>query len=107
MKDYYDIYYLSNKFDFNGKVLAEALAKTFANRGHSFTIEQFEQVMSFSANSVMNKKWKAFVRKINIKTDDFDIILKTIKVFLIEPFTAAIENREFVNRWSAAGGKWY
>lgn len=107
MKDYYDIYYLSNKFDFNGKVLAEALAKTFANRGHSFTIEQFEQVMSFSANSVMNKKWKAFVRKINIKTDDFDIILKTIKVFLIEPFTAAIENREFVNRWSAASGKWY
>ncbi len=29
MKDYYDIYYLANKFDFDGKVLSEALKKTF------------------------------------------------------------------------------
>ena len=48
MKDYYDIYYLANKFDFDGKVLTEALKKTFENRGHAFAIEQFEQVMSFA-----------------------------------------------------------
>lgn len=29
MKDYYDIYYLANKFDFDGKVLTEALNKNF------------------------------------------------------------------------------
>ena len=46
MKDYYDIYYLANKFDFEGSVLTEALRKTFENRGHTFTVEQFEQVMS-------------------------------------------------------------
>ena len=34
MKDYYDIYYLASKFDFEGKILAEALHRTFANRGH-------------------------------------------------------------------------
>lgn len=27
MKDYYDIYYLANKFDFDGAVLTEALKK--------------------------------------------------------------------------------
>ena len=27
MKDYYDIYYLANKFDFDGVVLTEALKK--------------------------------------------------------------------------------
>ena len=32
MKDYYDIYYLANKFDFDGAVLTEALRKTFVNR---------------------------------------------------------------------------
>ena len=53
MKDYYDIYYLANKFDFDGKVLTEALNKTFENRGHAFTIEQFEQVMSFADDSAM------------------------------------------------------
>ena len=34
MKDYYDIYYLANKFDFDGAILTEALRKTFENRGH-------------------------------------------------------------------------
>ena len=29
MKDYYDIYYLANKFDFDGVTLTEALKKTF------------------------------------------------------------------------------
>ena len=42
MKDYYDIYYLANKFDFDGAILTEALRKTFGNRGHTFTVEQFE-----------------------------------------------------------------
>ena len=56
MKDYYDIYYLSNKFDFDGSVLAEALRKTFENRGHTFTVEQFEQVMAFDDDETMQKK---------------------------------------------------
>lgn len=53
MKDYYDIYYLANKFDFEGSVLTEALRKTFENRGHTFTVEQFEQVMAFDDDDAM------------------------------------------------------
>jgi len=88
MKDYYDIYYLANKFDFDGKVLTEALRKTFTNREHNFTLEQFEQVMAFDSDEAMQKKWKAFVRKIDTKTDDYSIVLKTIKTFLIKPFSS-------------------
>ena len=106
MKDYYDIYYLANKFDFDGKVLTEALKKTFENRGHSFTIEQFEQVMRFDNDEAMQKKWKAFVRKIGIKTDDYSTVLKTIKVFLTKPFTAAVGGKEFTPKWSANNGEW-
>ena len=65
MKDYYDIYYLASKFDFDGVTLTEALKKTFENRGHSFTIAQFEQVMTFDNDDAMQKKWKAFIRKID------------------------------------------
>ena len=106
MKDYYDIYYIANKFDFDGGVLTEALRKTFANREHNFTIEQFEQVMSFGDDAAMQKKWKAFVRKINTKTGDYSTILKTIRNFLEKPFTAAAENKTFAERWSAANSKW-
>lgn len=106
MKDYYDIYYLANKFDFDGKVLTEALRRTFQNREHNFTVEQFEQVMSFDEDTAMQKKWKAFVRKIETKTDDFGTVLKTIKAFLTKPFTAAIENKAFSEQWSANQNEW-
>ena len=97
MKDYYDIYYLANKFDFDGATLTEALKKTFENRG---------QVMSFDNDEAMQKKWKAFVRKIDIKTDDYSTVLKTIKVFLTKPFTAAVGGKEFTPKWSANNGEW-
>lgn len=45
-------------------ILTEALRKTFENRGHIFTIEQFEQVMAFDDDEAMQKKWKVFCRKI-------------------------------------------
>ena len=106
MKDYYDIYYLANKFDFDGATLRKALKKTFENRGHAFTMEQFEQVMAFAENDAMQKKWKAFCGKIDTKTDDFNTVLKTIKEFLIEPFTAAVENKEFEEKWTALEIKW-
>ena len=106
MKDYYDIYYIANKFDFDGEVLTEALRKTFSNREHSFSPEQFKQVMSFADDAAMQKKWKAFVRKINTKTDDYSTVLKTIRIFLEQPFTAAVENITFAERWSAADGEW-
>lgn len=106
MKDYYDIYYLANKFDFDGKVLAEALRKTFSNREHYFTAEQFDRIMGFGNDMAMQKKWKAFVRKIDIKTDDYSIVLKTIKAFLTKPFTAAVEGKELAEQWIAANSQW-
>lgn len=106
MKDYYDIYYLANKFDFDGKVLAEALRKTFKNRGHDFTAEQFEQVMCFDDDPAMQKKWKNFIRKIDTETDDFSMVLKTINTFLAKPFKAAIEDKELAENWSATNGVW-
>ena len=106
MKDYYDIYYLANKFDFDGALLAEAMKKTFANRNHSFTVEQFEQVMAFDGDEAMRKKWKAFCRKTDIKTVDYSTVLKAIRSLLSEPFAAAVEGRNYVKRWSGSENKW-
>lgn len=106
MKDYYDLYYLANKFDFDGATLMVALKKTFENRGHHFTIAHFEQVMTFGSDDAMQKKWKAFCRKIDTKTDSFNMVLKMIRKFLAKPYNAAVENKEFAESWSASNEKW-
>lgn len=106
MKDYYDVYYLSNKFDFDGKVLCEALSKTFANREHKFTIEQFEQIMTFDSDNGMQMKWKAFTKKIDVKMDEFSVILKSINEFLCEPYIAVMNGQTFEKQWKANIGSW-
>ena len=91
MKDYYDLWYLANHYEFNIEVLAEALKKTFANRGHKYTVEQFEQIMTFDADDGMQKKWWAFTKKTGAETGDFRSVLETIRAFLIEPYRLALE----------------
>lgn len=106
MKDYYDIYYLSHKFDFDGKVLCEALGKTFANREHEFTIEQFTQIMTFDEDDGMQKKWRAFTRKIDVETDEFSKVLDGIAAFLREPYIAVLNRGILDMQWMAASADW-
>ena len=82
MKDYYDIYYLANKFEFNALSLSQAIQRTFANRGHAFSLSRFEQVMNFGVDETMQKKWKAFCRKLNTPMPDFQSVLEGINCFL-------------------------
>ena len=106
MKDYYDIYYLSHKFDFEGEVLCEALSKTFTNREHDFTFEQFKQIMTFDSDDGMQKKWKAFTKKIDVEMEAFSMILHSINAFLLEPYTAVINGTIFEKQWAANQGGW-
>jgi len=106
MKDYYDIYYLSNRFDFDGKTLTEALRKTFLNRGHTFSSEQFERVIGFANDVAMQKKWKAFITKIDGKAVDYTSVLMNIKTFLESPLIALEQEEEYTKYWFALEGKW-
>lgn len=105
MKDYYDIYYLANKFDFNGKTLTEAMKKTFANRNRTFTIEQFDQMLSFSTDDAMQKKWMAFCKKVNTESN-FDAVLETIRVFLLQPYQAVVSGDAYTKSWVAGKQMW-
>jgi len=91
MKDYYDLYYLGNHFEFDNAMLAEAMRKTFANRNHHFTMEQFERVMAFGEEEGMQKKWKAFTKKIDMETEAFSTVLSVIKSFLSDAFAEAVQ----------------
>lgn len=106
MKDYYDIYYLANRFDFDGATLTKALKKTFENRGHVFTVGQFEQVIGFVNDEAMQKKWNAFCRKIDRDTGDYGIVLRKINNFLAKPFMAAVTDNDLTEHWISPANEW-
>lgn len=106
MKDYYDILYLSRKFDFNGEVLREAISKTFTNRNREFGVEQFDLLMALSDDSGMQRKWTAFLRKIKTSEVDFPEVIESIKVFLRDIIITMETGEPFTKTWDCANRKW-
>ncbi len=62
MKDFYDIWMLSNTFDFKGETLAEAVEKTFRNRKTSVSADQTVFDPSFAEDSDKNIQWDTSTR---------------------------------------------
>ena len=93
MKDYYDLYYLLTHFEFDEDTLAEAMKKTFENRNHHFTTEQFDHVMSFAEDESMQKKWNAFTKKINSDSVNYKEVLKVIEYYLRKPIETVLKNK--------------
>ena len=91
MKDYYDLYYLLTHFEFDNDTLVEAMKKTFENRNHHFTLEQFEQVMCFGEDEAMNKKWMAFEKKVHMPTIELTKVLLVIKYYIFDCISSVIQ----------------
>ena len=70
-------------------------------------IEMSRLVMrAFDEDEAMLKKWKAFCRKIDTKTDDYSTVLRTIKDFLTKPIISAVHATCFNEQWIAATNTW-
>ena len=62
--------------------------------------------MTFDSDDGMQKKWKAFMKKIDVKMEEFPTILRSINEFLWEPYIAVIEGCIFEKKWDANEGSW-
>lgn len=105
MKDFYDIWILSRTFDFKGKILAEAVEKTFEKRNTPVTLDVALFYPSFGNDGDKNRQWQGFIRKIKLinAPESFEEIIGAVKLFL-EPLVASIvERRAFNNNWIAPG----
>jgi len=103
MKDFYDIWFLSRQFNFEGDTLLEAIDRTLKNR----ETEIPEEITPFTDQFIHSKEtqWKAFCHKLDLESlpDDFNEIMVTIKIFL-EPIVRALKSKSsFSTKWTAPG----
>lgn len=63
MKDFYDLWYLFNRFEFDGGTFKQALESTFARRGTPLPVfpEPFSE--SLANDSIKQSQWQAFLRR--------------------------------------------
>jgi predicted nucleotidyltransferase component of viral defense system len=60
MKDFYDIYYLSGIFDFEGSILEEAVRRTLEYRKRELPADAFSEIAAFKSNRFLITQWRAF-----------------------------------------------
>ena len=103
MKDFYDVWRMTQQFDFDGATLIEAMRRTFAAR--KTTAILFEELRAeMLENPDVEKQWNAFVRKSRVEApDSFTEILTLIEVFLAALLAALKAEQAMVDRWDAPG----
>jgi hypothetical protein len=69
MKDYYDLYNILSKEQYDSVILQEAIERTFANRHTSYDANNTFFNKEFSNNQQMQVRWQAFMRKITPKDE--------------------------------------
>ena len=67
MKDFYDIWFLSRMYEFDGELLSTAIAKTFACRNTEIQSATVAFTDAFAQDTTKQMQWKAFIRKNRIE----------------------------------------
>ena len=100
MKDFYDIYYLSRTFDFEGAKLQAAIFETLQRRGTPYDRDSFKRVVALADDEDMQKRWKFFLKTIKDNTLEFPFVIEEIQTFLELVFDAIVNENEWQEQWN-------
>jgi len=103
MKDFFDIWFLSRQFDFDGDDLAEAIRLTLDKRGTPLPAKILAFTVVFAEDKQI--QWAAFHRRLaqTFVPADFKEIILAVEVFLW-PITEALSTGKGVpQKWTATG----
>ena len=100
MKDFYDIYYLATRFDFDGRKVQEAIFETLSNRGRAYEKDSVAVISRLAKDIEFNKRWNNFCKKVLKFELSFNDVVKVIIDFVSPPYQAIIQEDEFFKIWS-------
>lgn len=106
MKDFYDIYYLSRKFNFNGSEVLSAIKATFKTRNTPYTEKTFQDILEFKNNSEMNSRWMQFLKRLKLDVISFDEVINQIDIFITPIWNSIITSKDFNKNWNSITNEW-
>ncbi|NMN02084.1 nucleotidyl transferase AbiEii/AbiGii toxin family protein [Bifidobacterium panos] len=105
MKDFFDIYYLSETFDFDGAVLKEAIKTTTEHRHRNTPAEAFNDIKDFTGNDYLLRQWSNYepARQASL---GFDAVIRRLIVFLEPVYAAVLRGEIFDRHWDNVQARW-
>ena len=107
MKDFYDIYYLSRAFDFEGLKLQTAIQETLQNRGTAYEKDSFARVLALADDADMQIKWRYFLKTLGNPEIHFSEVIRGIQQFLLPVWEAIVTEDELLCCWNAETSAWH
>ena len=109
MKDFHDIWVLSETFAYDGVELQQAIVRCFDRRGTVWAVETPEALTpSFFANAERLADWNGYrhlVKLSNTPPPHFEVIGRRIQSFLAPVRASILSGKPFEMHWPA-GGPW-
>ena len=106
MKDFYDLYYMSRTFDFDGVKLQTAISRTLEWRGTPYEKDSFKRILTLAEDVDMQKRWKFFLKTIKNDTLEFSAVIEEIQTFLEPVFDAIVNEDEWQKQWCSIECNW-
>ena len=106
MKDFYDIYYLSKTFDFDGLKLQTAISETLQNRGTVYEKVNFYRIIALADDSDMQVKWRYFLKTLGNPEIEFTDVMAAINAFLRPVWDCITKGSELLKQWKADTSVW-
>ena len=101
-KDFYDIYILSQNYEFSYETLHNAVVETFENRKTKMTMDSAAFGEEFLSDPVHQTRWKAFLKKKKALTQvSMPDVMKRVKTFA-RPLLDEVEK----TKWNPESGDW-
>jgi hypothetical protein len=108
LKDFFDLFMLASRFDFDGPQLVEAITATFTGRGATIPAEPPAALSKrFSEAPDKLAQWKGFLKRarVRIEMPPLAAVIDAVARFALEPLDVARRGAEFRKAWPP-GGPW-
>jgi len=106
MKDFYDIYYLSRTFNFDGRKRQTAIQETLENRGTAYEKDSFDRVIALADDEAMHIKWRYFLKTLGNPELSFHEVMVAIRRFLEPVWNSILAEQEFLQVWNSSDARW-
>ena len=108
LKDFFDLFTLASRFDFEGPQLVDSIAATFTRRSATIPAEPPAALSPrFAAAPDKVAQWKGFLKRarVRIEVPPFRAVVEAVARFALQPLDAARLGTAFERNWRQ-GGPW-
>ena len=107
MKDFFDLWTLARSFDFDGRVLCQAMKMTFERRKTEVpSTTPLALTPEFYEDQTKQSQWGAFLKRsqLTAQSTTLDGVAAVLRDFLLPPVSAVAEGKSFDAHWTQTMG---